>query len=223
MNKEISQFLDYLNETYAKLHLNYETYFWRSYMGDHSVDEKMKKSLAARDAFRADRNLADQVKGYMKSASVANKERLGFWNLFFSKYQMPETVLDIKKQIDELESKIHQGHTTRKEGYIDPISGNFVKASKNKLSAMVRTEKDIELRKAAFFAGEKLAAEFVGEYVELVNLRNNFAQTLGFEDFYAYKLETEEGMKKEDLFRLFDEIYDKTKYAYADVRELEKT
>lgn len=223
MNKEISQFLDYLNETCAKLHTEYESLFWASYMGDHKVDEKMKKALSARDVFRADRNLADQVNGYIKSASVDYKKRLGYWKLFFSKYQMPESVLDIKKEIDELESKIHKGQTTRGEGYIDPISKKFVKASKNKMGAMVRTESNEVLRKALFLATEKLAGEYVNEYVELVGLRNKFAQKLGFEDFYAYKLETEEGMKKSDLFKLFDEIYDKTKYAFADIRKLEKS
>ncbi len=223
MNKEISQFLDYLNETYAKLHADYENLFWVSYMGDHKVDGKMKKALSARDAFRADRNLADQVNGYIKVASTDDKKRLGFWKLFFSKYQMPESVLDIKKQIDELESKIHKGQTTRVEGYVDPVSNKFVKASKNKMGAMIRTESSEDLRKAAFVATEKLAGEYVNEYVELVGLRNKFAQKLGFEDFYAYKLETEEGMKKTDLFKLFDEIYEKTKYAFADIRNLEKS
>ncbi len=70
---------------------------------------------------------------------------------------------------------------------------------------------------------ETLAGDCVDDYVELVALRNAFAKKLGFEDFYAYKLQSEEGMKKADLFKLFDEIYDKTKYAFADIRNLEKT
>jgi hypothetical protein len=222
MNKEITQFLDYLNSTYAKLHKSYENLFWVSYMGDHLVNEKMKKALSARDVFRSDRNLHDQVVGYMKSATATNKKRLGYWKLFFEKYQMPQELLGLKNQIDELEMKINKAVVTRTEGYVDPKTGAFVKASKNKMIMMVRTESDPELRKAAYLANEKLSAENVEDYVTLVGLRNEFAKKLGFEDFYAYKLETEEGMKKKDLFKLFDDIYNNAKFAFKDIRALEK-
>ena len=108
--------------------------------------------------------------------------------------------------------------TSKKEGYIDPVTSKFISASEVRMRMMVRTEKEESLRKAAFDALEKLGLENVEDYKVLVGLRNQFAKTLGFSDFYAYKLETEEGMKKEILFKLFDEIYDKTKYAFKDIR-----
>lgn len=223
MNRKAGEFLDLLNTKHAKLHHSYESLFWISYMGDHSVNDKMKKALEARDQFRANRKLYNQVKGALKTASKKDKERLTYWKIFFEKYQMPESVLGIKKKIDELESKIHKGIATRKEGYLDPKSGKFVKASKNKMGAMMRTESSEEVRKAAFVALEKLAEGFVDDYIKLVALKNEFARTLGFSDFYAYKLETEEGMKKADLFKIFDEIYEKTKYGFDAIKKLEKT
>ena len=93
MNKETKLFLEKLNTTYAKLHENYENFFWLSYMGDHSIDEKMKEALTERDTFRANRDLFKQVIEYKKKASQKDKERLAFWQLFFEKYQMPEKVL----------------------------------------------------------------------------------------------------------------------------------
>jgi Zn-dependent oligopeptidase len=113
--------------------------------------------------------------------------------------------------------------TTRKEGYLDPKTKKFVAASENAMRMISRTHTDEKYRKAAFDAMQKLPFDTLKEYVELVKLRNKFATELGFDHFYAYKLWNEEGMKMKELFDLFDNIYDKTKYAFANIRKLEKT
>jgi hypothetical protein len=222
MHKNIASFLDSLNRTYAGIHRAYEEAFWVSYMGDHAANARMQRALVKRDAFRSDRKRAARVHELLESARGTQRTRLGFWKLFFSKYQIPEHVLAIKQEIDALESELHKKHATQQEGYQDPKTGKFIDASRVKMSMMVRTEKDESLRKAAWKALEELAGRYVGEYVRLVGLRNTFARALGYEDFYAYKLATEEGMTKKELFSLFDAIYEKTKYAFKDIRNLEK-
>lgn len=221
--KSASQFLDYLNETYDKLHTVYEDLFWISYMGDHSVDKKLTAALAARDAFRSNPEFLEQAKIFLKKSSSKDVKRLKMWKFFFEQHQIPENVLSIKKQIDDLEAKIMEKRTSRKEGYIDPKTKKFVLSSENAMRMIVRTHTDEKYRKAAFDAMQKLPLDTINEYVELVALRNKFATELGFENFYAYKLWNEEGMKIKDLFGLFDNIYNKTKYALADIRKLEKT
>jgi len=221
--KNASQFLDYLNEKYNKLHTTYENLFWISYMGDHSVDKKLNSALAARDEFRSNPEFLKQTKLFLEDSSIKDVKRLKAWKLFFEQYQIPESVLSLKKQIDDLESKIMEKRTTRKEGYIDPKTKKFVAASENAMRMISRTHSDEKYRKAAFEAMQKLPLDTINEYIELVNLRNIFATELGFENFYAYKLWNEEGMNMKDLFNLFDTIYEKTKYAFADIRILEKT
>lgn len=217
-----SKFLDFLNKKYFNLHKKYEDLFWLSYMGDHSVDKRKDQALKERDEFRADSKLFEQVKKFLKTAKGKERKRLKAWELFFSRYLTPPEALEIKNKIAELESKIMQKRAKRFEGYIDPKTKKFVKASENEMRMMLRTHPDERVRKASFYALEKLTETCLKEYVELAGLLNQYAKALGFEDFYAYKVFTEEGMTKRELFRIFDQIFEKTKYAFRDIRQLEQ-
>ena len=218
----IEKFLGDLNKNYANLHEAYEDLFWISYMGDHSVNKKMQAAQAERDAFRACADFTEKTEEFLLIASGDQKERLEMWKLFFSKYQTPKEVLSLKKKIDTLEAKIQKKLTTRKEGYINPKTSKFVSASISKMGHLLSTDADENNRKAYFEARERLAETCIEEYVTLVGLRNEYAQKLGFSDFYEYKLQTEEGMKKKDLFVIFDEIYSETKFAFDNVKEMAK-
>ena len=217
------QLLSYLNETCMKLHKAYEDAFWISYMGDHSVDEKMKKAEVKQDAFRADRNLKEQVDAFIKKTPDKKLvARLKIWSRFFSLFQTPPEAVQFKKAANDLEAKIHAIRSSRKEGYTDPYTGAFVEASEHKMATTMRTNPDEKVRKACFDAMETLQLGTLDLYIEMVGERNKFAQALGYEDFYDYKIHLDEGMTKDELFAIFNKIYEKTKYAFRDVRELEK-
>jgi len=191
-------------------------------MGDHSVDRKMLEAKKARDKFQADERLSEAVIVALKKARGQDKKRLLAWRLFFSRYQIPEKARDLREKIAKLETKVQKRQAGREEGYVDPKTSKYVKASSSKMSFLIRTSGNTRLRKACFDAQQKLALQNLNEYVEIVRLRNAFARMLGYEDFYAYKVENEEGMSKRELFEIFDTVYEKTKFAFGSVRKIEK-
>ena len=218
-----TELLAKLNKDYRLIHTRYEKLFWQAYMGDHSIDEAFAKAQMAREQFRTNINLSAKVSAARSTANTKDKAKLEQWELFFSKFQTPAAVKPLFNRIVDLEKNILKKQTKQKEGYIDPKTKQFVKASSAQMRSMTATHKDEKIRKVCFLALEDLATACTSELIQLVGLRNQYAEALGCEDFYAYKIKTEENMTKADLFALFDTIYDKTKYAFAAVREMEKT
>ena len=215
-------FLNYLNSEYHKLHQEYEELFWLSYMGDHSVDKKKDAALERRDSFRSDPHVINQIKDHLKNADSKAKKRLLIWLDFFERYQTPQQAAPIKKRIIKLETEIQKKLSRRKEGYVDPYSKKFISASKNKMGTIISTHKDEKIRKACFDAREKLAQNYIDEYIRLIDLRNQYARKLSYTDFYDFKIRREDGMTKKELFSLFGAIYKKTRYAFKSIRKLEK-
>ncbi|MBP7846491.1 MAG: hypothetical protein KA007_03555 [Candidatus Pacebacteria bacterium] len=218
--KKPEEFINFLNTEYYKLHKKYEDLFWISYMGDHSVDEKFNKSKARLDEFKANADLSEEVNKFIKISNNKLKERFLLWKRFFSVYQTPKEVLELKSKIIKLEAKIKKDQGEFSYGYKDPKTSKFIPASKGKLSLMVGIEDEELIRKAAYEALQESAPAFIEDYLTYVSLLNEFAKKLGFEDFYAYKVFVEEGMTKKELFKIFDSIFDKTKSAFTEVAKI---
>ncbi|HWC57594.1 MAG TPA: M3 family metallopeptidase [Candidatus Paceibacterota bacterium] len=220
--KSAKELLDFLNEEYFKVHTKYEKYFWISYMGDRSVNAKKDEAEAKRESFRTNAYLSASVITFLRKSSGILKERLHCWADFFSRYQTPAELVGLRKEISELQTKIETKQASRKEGYRDPYTKKFVPLSRNGIYSLRSTSEDEKIRKACFDALENIALGTIDEYIEMVQKRNQYAQALGYEDFYAYKLAVEEKMTKKELFSLWDSIYESTKYGFKDIRALEK-
>jgi Zn-dependent oligopeptidase len=216
-------FLETLNTKYLKLHKKYESLFWDSYMGDNSLVEKRNVAQAAVDNFRSDEKLREKTAGLKNSTSnQAIKERLQTWVDYFDQYQTPQEAKELKLKIDALESKIGANIAKRKEGYIHPKTKKYVTASILKMRTMIRTHEDEAIRKACYEACEKLGVQNIDDYVKLVILRNEFAQLMGYSDFYDYTLKNVDKMTKEELFGLFGEIEKSSSSHFTKLRELAK-
>ena len=191
-------------------------------MGDKTANSTKDAAEAKQEKFKTDQSLADAVQSYLGSTKGETKQRLQYWAEFFLRYQTPPELAKLRKEIAELQTKIETFQSTRKEGYIDPHTQKFVALSRNGMYSLRSTSDDEKIRKACFDALESIAVLAIDDYILMVQKRNQFAKAMGFEDFYAYKLWTEERMSKKELFSIWDAIYKKTNYGFKNIRILEK-
>ncbi len=217
------QLLEQLNQIFVQTHTTYERLFWVVYMGESNKAQQMNEAMRARDAFRADPQWVTRIEEVYTAASARERERLDHWKLFFSKYQIPPKAQVLRTRIADLEARIHEKRYKGMDSYVDPYSKKKITVSENQLRSMMRNDDDEKVRKACWQALERKAVVTAGDFVQLVRLRNEFARLLGYRNFYAYKLMVDEGMTLPQLFALWKDIYAKTKYAFRDIRKLERS
>jgi len=199
--------LEELNEKYCRLHTEYEEHYWITYMGNKDKDGEFQETISALNKFRENREILKKILNLVETETDEQlKARLSNWKHFFELYQVPEQARELRERITELETRILTKHAETKYSYINPKTLQRCEVPSNKLSLMIATEQDEDIRKACFDWREEAAKIVVNEYVELIKMRNEYARILGYRNFYHYKAQIGEQMDETEIFQIFDEI-----------------
>jgi hypothetical protein len=201
-------FLENLRLEYLGLHTRKEDLFWEVKMG-----------LAA-DADAGARNLAEAELAYQSwlqdpariaavreaegfgDGSAAEQDELHGWRRLFSCYTLEDPqARALSAEILALESELQRKRAAMELCYIDPTTGQKVRASTNKLALLVANDPSEAVRKAAI-AGLYDVERFVLQhgFLEIVKLRNRLGRMLGYEDYYDWKVAVAEGQRKRAIF-----------------------
>lgn len=108
---------------------------------------------------------------------------------------------ELFKALEKKENEIAQKYNS----YVAKIDDKEI--SKPELSKILQTETNQDLRKKAYYAiikGGDLIAE---DLVDLVNLRNKFAQTKGYDNYFEYKLKEDFDVDINFLDNLINQVY----------------
>ena len=204
--------IERLNKRYDSLHREFEDAFWATKMGlkDSPVGtgEALSKSKTAYEGFLADPANLKEVQTALEAlvdgqdAQGEDQKILSIMEKTFRCYQLPsKEAEDLRQRITEdefvLQNEIRGG---MKLGYVDPKSGNFVKASSVLLRTTMATAEDEETRKAAYDGARSIGPTVAEQFVKVVKMRNKFAKSMGYVDFYDYKCTMAEGFSKATLF-----------------------
>ncbi len=223
----ISDFIVSLNREYLTLHHEKENLFWSTKMGISKEYDEFNKAEGALNAFKSNVESLNACRDHLASGDADEKqtETLKGWIAFFEANVIEDAeARKLSDKIVEMESALARSRGNMTLGYTDPESGEFVNATSVGLSLKLATAPDAALREACFKGMESIESHVLDEgFLEIVKERNRLSRSLGYEDYYDYKVRTTEGFGKEELFGYLDDLKARTEDAqtrYVDsVRE----
>ena len=112
---------------------------------------------------------------------------------------------ELKKAMRDKENDI----AAKYNQYVPMIDGN--ETSKAEIGVILQNEKDVELREKAYNAKIKGGDIIADDLIELVELRNKFAQSKGYKNYFEYNLKESYDVESDYLQNLLDEVYENAK------------
>ena len=91
------------------------------------------------------------------------------------------------------------------------------KVTDNEIKEILKTETDSRKRREAWLASKQVGKEVATDLIELVKLRNQAAQQLGYKNYYLMSLELGE-QNIEELNKIFDELAELTEEPFVKLK-----
>lgn len=207
-----------LNNQYLDLHIKKEECFWSAYMNlSSSVEGEFETLENELKDFISDGSILQKIREELERPDLSCWEKTGLegWKRYFecNIIEDPEA-LEIQREIVAMEGELGRRRRSYPLGYNDPKTGEFIEAGSGKLMLIMKNESDESLRKAAWLGLRKLETfALENGYIELVKKRNRLGKKLGYDDYYDYKTQINEGISKNELFHILDGLKDNTSEA----------
>mmetsp|Transcript_32410 Transcript_32410/g.49284 ORF Transcript_32410/g.49284 Transcript_32410/m.49284 type:complete len:667 (+) Transcript_32410:82-2082(+) len=204
-------FIDEVNSEYEQLHRAFELQFWGTKMNlsdpSYSVDE-LTKTKGEMESFLADETKLAHTRELLSETNIdsTTAKTLKMFERTFGCYIMEsEIAKKLRSEATKIEGQLESARNSMVLGAT--IDGNFEEMSSVGLRSKLRVDPKEEVRKACWEGLNKIG-DFVTEngFVELVKKRNTMAKSLGYLDYYDYKVTQAEGFGKEELFKILDTL-----------------
>src|ERR687892_2561942 len=169
---------------------------------EENARRRAEAELAYSDAL-ADRELFDEVEGAL--ATGADGRSLELLRAMMLPRQIPDT---LRSRIVELESSV-ESRFSRHRGL---LHGREV--DDNEIKQILRESDDAAERREAWEASKTVGAEVADQVRELARLRNEAARSLGYRDWFALSLATDE-LDEDKLWKTLSEADHATAEAFV--------
>ena len=218
-----TDYLNSLNQRYLSLHRAKEDFFWQTYMGISEDHDGSAKAETEWIAFLSNPCHITEVKQQLAAAkSLADAEEktqaligLNGWLATFQAHAIEsEEAQKLKAELIQFESDLFERNQHYSMTFVAE-DGTEKEGSLPVLSANIRTSADEGVRRSSHQALLDLEQWLLNNgFLALVKLRNQFAKSLGYDNFFDYSVIKTEQMTSAELFAILDDFEARTRDNY---------
>lgn len=212
-------FFEQLNRDYLNVHKTKEDLFWTTYMATSDDHAGFAQAEMAYKSFISDPAMLLATRQHLATverapASAARDALLhglqGWVALFESNIVDNDQARELMQQLVEAESTLF---SRRKALVLKHINEQGIEEEATLSSLATNMSLNpVEARRQSSFAAFRGLEEWVlaNGFLDIVKLRNRFAQALGHRNYFDYKVRKNEQMSSETLFNILDDFVART-------------
>ncbi|WP_391091489.1 M3 family metallopeptidase [Vibrio sp. NH-UV-68] len=215
-----TEYLNDLNQRYLTIHRSKEDFFWQTYMGISDDHEGSTQAQTAWTHFLSDATQISAIKQQLEAAEhITDHEQrhstqtgLKGWLATFQAHAIEgEQAQQLKNELIAFETDLFE----KKQKHVLTFSnehGDVTEGSLPVLASTIRTNNHESVRRSAHQALLDLEQWLLHNgLIELVKLRNQFARSLGYSNFFEYSVVKTEKMTSKQLFSILDDFEQRTR------------
>ncbi|OFZ21002.1 MAG: peptidase M3 [Bdellovibrionales bacterium GWB1_55_8] len=218
---------------YLDLHVAKEDVFWTTYMGTEKDENALPAAEGRYKEYISDPSRLQEVRAALAALSGASpdapetgdsRKALEGWLNFFSAHSIEDPrAQKLQKELIDLETSIFQRRAKLKLTY-KAADGEEKTASTNVLASNIAANENEGVRKTSHDALLQLEQWILAEgFLELIRKRNEFARTLGYDNYFDYRVHKNESMTSGELFQILNEFEKMTRnQCFGQLGELAK-
>ena len=209
------KFIDSYTQQYLKLYATSSEAQWKANTeikeGDSTNTLAAQRADEAMAAFTGSKENIEHAKKFLEDKdNISDVQKKQLELILYAAANNPQTIADVVKQRIKAENE----QTQKLFGFQFMLDGKTV--STNEIDDVLKKEKDITKRLAAWEASKEVGKTLKSGLVNLRELRNKTVRELGYNDYFTYQV-SDYNMKSDEMMQTMDRLMEELKPLYREL------
>lgn len=178
-------------------------------------EEDFAKSAQAQEkvtAYLSDKEIFEQLKSYKESGKIKDPILSRQLDVIYNQFLANQADIELLNKIISKSTNLERMYGE----YRASLNGKSI--TDNDVENILRTSTDNKELKAVWESHKGIGKVVEKELIELVKMRNQVAQSLGFDNYHSMSLELS-GQKPQEITAILDELDSLTRGAFAELKD----